>query len=225
MLPLRFWVNRDTLGLSKPIGGLPHLPRGGSDKEVVHMSISSQEESRLNHRVEEPGGGPVGSPVCQGVAQPPSFSADAFFPTDTPPRTDALDAGIDAAVDWLLRRRRRESGRQEGCREAYWVAPLQSNSCMEAQWILAMHVLGVRDDPKYDGVVRAILREQRPDGSWEVYPRRAGRRRQRDRRVLRRAPLCRFRRRQRAGPQGARGGFSPRRRFRAFGSSRGIGWP
>lgn len=71
-----------------------------------------------------------------------------------------LDHAIAAAVTWL-RGRRRDEG--------YWVAPLQSNSCMEAQWVLAMHVLGVRNDPKYDGVIRAILAEQRADGSWEVY--------------------------------------------------------
>jgi squalene-hopene/tetraprenyl-beta-curcumene cyclase len=46
---------------------------------------------------------------------------------------------------------------------------LETNSCMEAEWILAMHFLGVEDDPKYDKVVRCILNEQRPDGSWDVY--------------------------------------------------------
>jgi squalene-hopene/tetraprenyl-beta-curcumene cyclase len=40
---------------------------------------------------------------------------------------------------------------------------------MEAEWLLAMHFLGVRNDPKTPGIIRAILREQRPDGSWEVY--------------------------------------------------------
>ncbi len=46
---------------------------------------------------------------------------------------------------------------------------LESNSCMEAQWVLAMHFLGVEEDPKYGKVIHSILREQRPDGSWEVY--------------------------------------------------------
>lgn len=46
---------------------------------------------------------------------------------------------------------------------------LQSNCCMEAQWILAMHFLGLQEDPKHPRVIRAILNEQRPDGSWEVY--------------------------------------------------------
>ncbi len=53
--------------------------------------------------------------------------------------------------------------------DGFWVGMLDSNCCMEAQWILAMHFLGVTDDPKLPGIIRAILREQRPDGSWEVY--------------------------------------------------------
>ena len=74
--------------------------------------------------------------------------------------TTRLDEGIRRAIDWLL---------GEQLPEGYWVGMLQSNSCMEAQWVLAMHFLGVDDDPKYDGVVSSILREQRSDGSWEVY--------------------------------------------------------
>jgi len=58
---------------------------------------------------------------------------------------------------------------QEQDDEGFWVGMLESNCCMEAQWILAMHFLGVKNDPKLPGVIRAILKEQRPDGSWEVY--------------------------------------------------------
>lgn len=53
--------------------------------------------------------------------------------------------------------------------EGFWVGRLQSNSCMEAQWILCQHVLGIDDDPKYAGVVRSLWRERRDDGSWAVY--------------------------------------------------------
>lgn len=72
----------------------------------------------------------------------------------------ALDKGIEAAIDWLAQR-------QEP--EGFWVGKLESNSCIEAQWILAMYLMGVKNDPKYAGVVQAILNEQREDGSWEVY--------------------------------------------------------
>ncbi len=71
-----------------------------------------------------------------------------------------LDGGIEEAIEWL-------SQNQE--HDGFWVGKLESNSCIEAEWLLAMHFLGVRDDPKYEGVVRAILNEQRDDGSWEVY--------------------------------------------------------
>lgn len=73
---------------------------------------------------------------------------------------DALGATIAQALDWLVK---------EQDDEGFWVGMLESNCCMEAQWILAMHFLGVKNDPKLPGVIRAILREQRPDGSWEVY--------------------------------------------------------
>ncbi|MCD6338550.1 MAG: squalene--hopene cyclase [Verrucomicrobia bacterium] len=72
----------------------------------------------------------------------------------------ALDEAIARAVKWLADRQNPEG---------FWVSPLETNSCMEAEWILAMHFLGVTDDPKSEGITRAILREQRPDGSWEVY--------------------------------------------------------
>ena len=53
--------------------------------------------------------------------------------------------------------------------EGFYIGDLESNSCMEAQWVLAMHFLGVKDDPKHPDVIQAILNEQRPDGSWEIY--------------------------------------------------------
>jgi len=71
-----------------------------------------------------------------------------------------LQQCIQHAISWLL-------ADQNG--KGFWVGKLESNSCMEAEWIMAMHILGVRDDPKYEGVVRAILNDQRDDGSWEVY--------------------------------------------------------
>ncbi len=73
---------------------------------------------------------------------------------------EQLTRCMESALHWLL---------ADQDPQGFWVGLLQSNSCMEAEWILAMHVLGIRDDPKYGGVVRAILNEQRADGSWEVY--------------------------------------------------------
>ncbi|MBI3926418.1 MAG: squalene--hopene cyclase [Armatimonadetes bacterium] len=73
---------------------------------------------------------------------------------------DRLEQGIHKAVRWLDKNQHSDG---------YWVGQLESNSSIEAEWILAQHFLGIEGDPKYDGVVRCILSEQREDGSWEVY--------------------------------------------------------
>lgn len=52
--------------------------------------------------------------------------------------------------------------------EGYWNAPLDTNCCMEAQWLMAMYFIDF-DDPKKEGVIRYILDRQREDGSWDVY--------------------------------------------------------
>jgi len=83
--------------------------------------------------------------------------APSTLPRDS---SDVLSPGIAESLAWL------QAHQQD---EGFWVGAVESNSCMEAEWILAMHVLGVHDDPKLPGVVRAILDKQRPDGAWEVY--------------------------------------------------------
>jgi squalene-hopene/tetraprenyl-beta-curcumene cyclase len=82
----------------------------------------------------------------------------------TPPSggtSHSIDCAIAHAMNWLVK---------EQQPEGFWVGMLKCNCCMEAEWVLAMHFLGVTNDPKVPGVVRAMLKEQRPDGSWEVYP-------------------------------------------------------
>jgi squalene-hopene/tetraprenyl-beta-curcumene cyclase len=75
-------------------------------------------------------------------------------------KQEKLVQGLQRAVSWLL---------SDQDQQGFWVGKLESNSCMEAEWILAMHILGIKGDPKYDGVVQAILNDQRSDGSWEIY--------------------------------------------------------
>jgi squalene-hopene/tetraprenyl-beta-curcumene cyclase len=87
-----------------------------------------------------------------------SHTVESVRTSSSPPAT--LDGVIADAMDWLAR---------EQQPEGFWVGMLETNSCMEAQWVLAMHFLGRMADPKMDRIIRAILREQRPDGSWEVY--------------------------------------------------------
>ena len=52
--------------------------------------------------------------------------------------------------------------------DGMWCAPLETNCCMEAQWILAMYFIDF-DDHKKPKVLQYILDKQREDGSWDVY--------------------------------------------------------
>jgi squalene-hopene/tetraprenyl-beta-curcumene cyclase len=71
-----------------------------------------------------------------------------------------LEETLSRATNWLL-------GSQKP--EGYWVGVVQSNSCIEAQWLLCSHILGV-DLPIKAGIMRALFNRQRPDGSWDIYP-------------------------------------------------------
>lgn len=72
----------------------------------------------------------------------------------------SLDRCIAEGIAWLLENQ--EPG-------GFWAGRLQSNSCMEAEWVLAMHFLGIGRSSRQERVVRSILNEQREDGSWDVY--------------------------------------------------------
>lgn len=82
------------------------------------------------------------------------FSVAAALPVD------AMDVAIRSALEWSLNAQ---------APEGFWEGNVDTNSCIEAQWLLAAHFLGVRL-PDEDGVIRVLLQRQRPDGSWEVYP-------------------------------------------------------
>ncbi len=66
---------------------------------------------------------------------------------------------LKGAIDWI-------KVRQD--KDGIWCGPLETNCCMEAQWILAMHFIGF-EDPKKQRVIQYILDRQREDGSWDVY--------------------------------------------------------
>jgi squalene-hopene/tetraprenyl-beta-curcumene cyclase len=63
------------------------------------------------------------------------------------------------AADWLL-------DHQDP--QGFWVGMVETNSAMEAEWLLCSHILGIKL-PIEEGVIRALLKRQRDDGSWEVY--------------------------------------------------------
>ncbi len=66
---------------------------------------------------------------------------------------------LRAAIDWVKVRQ---------ADDGMWCAPLETNCCMEAQWILAMYFIDF-DDHKKPKVLQYILDRQREDGSWDVY--------------------------------------------------------
>lgn len=67
---------------------------------------------------------------------------------------------LDKAIGWLV-----DQQQPQG----FWVGMIETNSAIEAEWLLASHILGV-PLPNEEGIIRALLQRQRPDGSWEVYP-------------------------------------------------------
>ncbi len=71
-----------------------------------------------------------------------------------------LSASIDAAADWLGERQKPEG---------YWVGQLQSNACMEAQWILALWFIGLDDHHLRPRLAESLKQSQREDGAWEIY--------------------------------------------------------
>ncbi len=113
----------------------------------------------------EPSVSPAQSPLGWEVS--PDTPSDRSL-TGQKPSTHGIDVGSEfrfgttmaRAVAWLRK-----------CQDpqGFWVGRLQSNSCMEAEWVLLQHVLGLPPDPKLPGVLRALWRERRPDGSWAVY--------------------------------------------------------
>lgn len=73
---------------------------------------------------------------------------------------ETLDRTIEAAVGWTKKAQNEQW---------YWAARLESNASMEAEWLLAYHILGIDFDPKTAGVIKCLLNTQRNDGSWGVY--------------------------------------------------------
>jgi squalene-hopene/tetraprenyl-beta-curcumene cyclase len=82
---------------------------------------------------------------------------------ERPPRGNfeaRLDAAARAAADWLVQRQK-----PDGC----WVGRLESNACMEAQWILCLWFLGLETHHLRPRLAQSLRQSQRADGSWEIY--------------------------------------------------------
>jgi squalene-hopene/tetraprenyl-beta-curcumene cyclase len=70
-----------------------------------------------------------------------------------------LDEAIERAVAWL------EAEQQPA---GFWVGMLESSPCIEAEWLLAMHFLGI-EHPRQRDLVNTLINAQRGDGAWEAY--------------------------------------------------------
>jgi squalene-hopene/tetraprenyl-beta-curcumene cyclase len=67
---------------------------------------------------------------------------------------------LDASIEWLFRTQ---------TPEGFWVGMVETNSSIEAEWLLAAHIMGARL-PMAQGLIKTLFNRQRSDGSWDVYP-------------------------------------------------------
>ncbi len=71
-----------------------------------------------------------------------------------------IDSMIDAGLTW-------SAEKQE--LDGFWNSTLESNACMEAEWLMALYLVDVDDPQKTASFAKAIVDRQREDGSWEIY--------------------------------------------------------
>jgi squalene-hopene/tetraprenyl-beta-curcumene cyclase len=71
-----------------------------------------------------------------------------------------LSKTLASSIEWLLR---------EQAPEGFWVGMVETNSSIEAEWLLAAHILET-ELPLTRGLIKTLIDRQRPDGSWDIYP-------------------------------------------------------
>jgi squalene-hopene/tetraprenyl-beta-curcumene cyclase len=97
--------------------------------------------------------------IMRRFREPQYSSTMAVTATTAIQDSSRLDDAIARATDWLD-----QSQNEDG----FWVGPLQSSYSMEAQWLLAMHFMGI-DHPRRQDIVATLLAAQREDGAWESF--------------------------------------------------------
>ena len=70
-----------------------------------------------------------------------------------------IERAIESGLTWIDK---------EQTPEGFWVGMLETNCCMEAEWLMAFHILGIKC-PDADKIVSGILSKQRSDGAWDTY--------------------------------------------------------
>jgi squalene-hopene/tetraprenyl-beta-curcumene cyclase len=71
-----------------------------------------------------------------------------------------LGGAIDAAANWLSTRQKPEG---------YWVGRLESNACLEAQWIFALWFMQLDDHHLRPRLAESLKQSQCEDGYWKIY--------------------------------------------------------
>ena len=74
--------------------------------------------------------------------------------------SERLSRSVKSAIGWL-KKNQDPSG--------FWVGMVESNSTIEAEWLLASYIMGF-SLPSEAGIIKALLQRQRADGSWATYP-------------------------------------------------------
>jgi squalene-hopene/tetraprenyl-beta-curcumene cyclase len=67
---------------------------------------------------------------------------------------------LDRAVEWLLKAQ---------SPEGWWCGELEANVTIQAEYILLMQFLGLRDDHRWADILRYIDLRQQEDGGWPIY--------------------------------------------------------
>ena len=107
----------------------------------------------------------AGMPVAGRAVPPAARAAQPVIPRPTragsaAPEDALLDAACSRAVDGLLAQQRDDG---------HWSYRLESNVCMEAEYVMLGHILGRTDAAREQRIVNRILAEQQADGGWAVY--------------------------------------------------------
>ncbi len=89
----------------------------------------------------------------------PSRRLEMAAPAAPASQRSEWDEAIARSIDWL-------DAKQDP--QGFWVGMLESSYSMEAEWLLAMHLLGY-EHPRKEQLVATLLAAQRDDGAWESY--------------------------------------------------------
>lgn len=92
----------------------------------------------------------------------------AVEPRQSQPRFGRLDEGLDQ-VEAAVRRSRDFLFSQQH-EEGYWFGELSADAMLEADYIFAHVLLGTGDQGRMQRALNEIIRFQKEDGGWSLYP-------------------------------------------------------